>query len=49
VWAGGVEVTSPAFDLGLCLLQAVEDLAVESFVAQVGVEAFNEGVLAFAR
>ena len=45
MWAGGVEVATPAFDHDLCLLQAVEDLTVERFVTQAGVEAFDEAVL----
>ena len=35
----------PAFDHDLCLLQCVEDFAVEQFVAQLSVEAFAISIL----
>src|SRR5262249_55976785 len=41
----GVVVPPPTFDDHSCLLQAVEDLAVEQFVAEPGVEALAEAVL----
>ena len=41
----GVVVASPGFDHDLGLLQCVEDLAVEQFIAQFAVEAFAIAVL----
>ena len=40
-----VEVPSPAFDDDLRLRERVEDLAVEEFVAQPGIERLDEAVL----
>ena len=41
----GVVVAPPAFDDDLGFAQRVEDLAVEQFVAQAGVERLDEAVL----
>ena len=41
----GVVVASPALDDDLSLAQRVEDLAIEQFVAQAGIEALDEAVL----
>jgi hypothetical protein len=43
--ADRVVVPTPAFDDDLCLLQGVEDLAVQEFVPQARVEAFDVPVL----
>ena len=43
--AHSVEVASPAFDHGPRLGEGVEDLAVEQFVAEAGVEALHVAVL----
>ena len=40
-----VVVPSPCFDHDLCLLQRVEDLAIEQFVAELAVEALAVAVL----
>ena len=41
----GVVLAAPGFDQNLGLLQGVEDLAVEEFVPQPGIEAFDIAVL----
>jgi len=43
--ADGIVVTAPGLDDDLGFAQAVEDFAVEQFVAQAGVEALDEAVL----
>ncbi len=43
--AHGVEVPPPAFDDDLRLRGGVEDLAVEEFVAQPGIERLDEAAL----
>jgi len=45
VWALAVIVLSPLFDDDLCLLECVEDFAVEQFVAEPSVEALAISVL----
>ncbi len=40
-----VVVVSPKGQLAPCIVQAVEHLLVQEFVAQAAVEAFDEGVL----
>src|SRR4029450_7602275 len=45
VWADGIVVTPPALDHDLSLLQRIEDLPVQQFVAQAGVEALDVPVL----
>jgi hypothetical protein len=40
-----VVVFSPFFDQDLCLPQAVEDFAVQEFIAKPGIEAFAVAVL----
>ena len=41
----GVVVFSPFFDQDLCLLQRVEDLAVQKFISKPCIEAFAVSVL----
>ena len=41
----GVEVPPPTFDDDLRLRERIEDLAVEKFVAQPGIERLDEAVL----
>ena len=43
-----VVVPPPAFDDDLCLLQRVENFAIEQFVAQACIEAFDIAVLSRA-
>jgi hypothetical protein len=43
--ANRVVVTSPALDDDLGFAQRVEDLAVEQFIAQAGIKAFNKAIL----
>src|SRR6187455_3297124 len=45
MWSLGVVVAPPCFDDDLCLGEAVEDLAVEQFVAKLRVEALAVAVL----
>ena len=45
MWADGVEVPPPAFHDDLRLREGVEDLAVEEFIAQPGIERLDEAVL----
>lgn len=45
MWADRVVVSTPAFDDDLRLLQCVEELAVQQFIPQPRVEAFDEAVL----
>jgi len=45
VWTHGVVVASPIFDHDLGLLECVEDLAVEQFIAQLAVEALAIAIL----
>src|SRR6187549_318226 len=40
-----VVVASPALDDDLRFTQRIEDLAIEEFIAQAGIEAFDEAVL----
>jgi hypothetical protein len=40
-----VVLTPPLFDQDLCLLERVEELAVQEFVAQLAVEGFDGAVL----
>src|SRR5688500_16798112 len=46
--ADGVVVPPPALDNDLRLSQRVEDFAIEQFIAQAGIEAFDEAVLPWA-
>src|SRR5205814_8991985 len=48
VWADGIVVTPPALDHDLSLLQRIEDLPVQEFVAQARVEALDVTVLPWA-
>jgi hypothetical protein len=41
----GVVVSAPALDNDLSLSERVEDLAIEQFIAQASIEAFDEAVL----
>src|SRR6187200_554764 len=45
MWPDRVVVASPALDDNLSLSQRVEDFAIEQFIAQACVEAFDEAVL----
>ena len=40
-----VVMSSPDFDQNLGLLQRVENLSIQKFISQTGVEAFNVAVL----
>ena len=48
MWTYRVVVAPPVFDHDLCLLQCVEDFAVEQFIAQLAVEALAVAVLPWA-
>ena len=48
MWADGIVVTPPALDHDLSLLQRIEDLPVQEFVAQARVEALDVTVLPWA-
>ena len=45
MWPDRVVMTAPVFDEYLSLEQRVEDLAVEEFIPEAGVEAFAVSVL----
>src|SRR5690349_70480 len=45
VWPYGIVVSAPAFDHDLGFPQAVEDLAIQQFVAQARVERFHIPIL----
>jgi hypothetical protein len=45
MWSDCVVVLSPAFNEHLCLLQCVEDLAIEQLISELAVEAFIVAVL----
>ena len=45
MWALGIVVAAPTLDDDPCLGEAVEDLTIQQFVAELGVEALAVTVL----
>ena len=45
MWSDGVVMVPPLFDDDLCLLQGVEDLPIQQFVPEAGIEGLAVSVL----